>query len=241
MEQTENTAIVLRYANYRDNDRMLTLFSPTKGKVDVLSRGCRRPRSPLLNGSELFALGNFELYEKGGRYTLTSVSLIETFYPMRLDYQKLSIGSYMAEIVENVIQPGECDQDLFLLLIHSLSRLTFSSQEWKPLLAGFLLNFSAIEGFKPRLNHCSVCGKKMADDKPGAFSTQAGGVVCLECRRPGMMMLESQQLGWMRRALMSPASKWVNSDGETAPLPVIMGFVQEKLGIRLHCQDSLPL
>ena len=28
MRQTENTAIVLRYANYRDYDRMLTLLSP---------------------------------------------------------------------------------------------------------------------------------------------------------------------------------------------------------------------
>ena len=27
MKQTENTAIVLRFANYRDNDRMLTLLS----------------------------------------------------------------------------------------------------------------------------------------------------------------------------------------------------------------------
>lgn len=33
MQQTNNTAIVLRHANYRDNDRMLTLFSPTRGKL----------------------------------------------------------------------------------------------------------------------------------------------------------------------------------------------------------------
>lgn len=46
MRQTENTAIVLRYANYRDYDRMLTLLSPTRGKLEVLSRGCRRPNPP---------------------------------------------------------------------------------------------------------------------------------------------------------------------------------------------------
>ena len=38
MRQTERTAIVLRYANYRDNDRMLTLFSPTQGRIEALSR-----------------------------------------------------------------------------------------------------------------------------------------------------------------------------------------------------------
>ena len=45
MKQTEHTAIVLRYANYRDNDRMLTLFSPTKGRIEALARGCRKPRA----------------------------------------------------------------------------------------------------------------------------------------------------------------------------------------------------
>ena len=30
MIQTENTAIVLRHVNYRDNDRMVTLLSPSR-------------------------------------------------------------------------------------------------------------------------------------------------------------------------------------------------------------------
>lgn len=84
MKQTEHTAIVLRYANYRDNDRMLTLFSPTKGRIEALARGCRKPRSPILNASELFALGDFELYERGNHLTVISANLMETFYPCAL-------------------------------------------------------------------------------------------------------------------------------------------------------------
>ena len=79
MRQTERTAIVLRYANYRDNDRMLTLFSPTQGRIEALARGCRKPRSPILNASEMFALGDFELYQKGAHLTVISANLIETF------------------------------------------------------------------------------------------------------------------------------------------------------------------
>lgn len=41
----------------------------------MLSRGCRKPRSPLVAGSELFALGDYELYEKSGRMTLVSCVL----------------------------------------------------------------------------------------------------------------------------------------------------------------------
>ena len=38
MKLTENTAIVLRNANYRENDRMLTLFSPARGRIAAALR-----------------------------------------------------------------------------------------------------------------------------------------------------------------------------------------------------------
>ena len=76
MIQTENTAIVLRYVNYRDNDRMVTLLSPSRGRVDAIIRGCRKPRSHNLNAGELFALGDYMMHENGGHITITSVRLI---------------------------------------------------------------------------------------------------------------------------------------------------------------------
>ena len=121
MKQTEHTAIVLRYANYRDNDRMLTLFSPTKGRIEALARGCRKPRSPILNASELFALGDFELYERGNHLTLISANLMETFYPLRADFDRLAVGTYLLGVVENVIQPGVPAQETFCLLYTSPS------------------------------------------------------------------------------------------------------------------------
>ena len=54
MAQITTNAIVLRRADYRENDRMLTLFSPTLGRIDALARGCRRQKSPLMAASELF-------------------------------------------------------------------------------------------------------------------------------------------------------------------------------------------
>ena len=85
MIQTENTAIVLRFVNYRDNDRMVTLLSPSRGRIDAMVRGCRKSGSHHLNAAELFALGDYMLHESDGRATVTSVKLIETFYPLRND------------------------------------------------------------------------------------------------------------------------------------------------------------
>ena len=86
MIQTENTAIVLRFVNYRDNDRMVTLLSPSRGRIDALIRGCRKPNSHNLNAGELFALGDYMLHESGGRATVTSVrtSFRHVFGPMQM-------------------------------------------------------------------------------------------------------------------------------------------------------------
>ena len=54
--------IVTRYANYRDNDRILTLFTRERGLISAAARGCRRPKSPLLPASELFVSGEFVLF-----------------------------------------------------------------------------------------------------------------------------------------------------------------------------------
>ena len=55
-------ALVLRRADYSDYDRMVTLFSPEMGRVDAIARGCRRPKSPLVNAVEPFTSVEFQLY-----------------------------------------------------------------------------------------------------------------------------------------------------------------------------------
>ena len=147
MNQTENTAIVLRRVNYRDNDRMVTLLSPSRGRIDALIRNCRKPKSHNLNAAELFALGDYMLIETGGRIIVTSVHLIETFYPLRADYDRLTCATWLLSLAEAAAEPEQEQQELFMLLLHTLSRLAFSDQPWKPLLSGFLLHFSACQGF----------------------------------------------------------------------------------------------
>lgn len=240
MRQTENTAIVLRYANYRDYDRMLTLLSPTRGKLEVLSRGCRRPKSPLLNASELFALGDFQLYTKQERATLVSANLLETFYPLRGDFDRLSVGVYLLNLAEAAAQPGEPCQELFMLLLHTLSRLTFSDQEWKPLLAGFLLHYAAVIGFKPRLVHCVDCGRHLTEGEQVYFDLAEGGLCCEACHGKGTVPLAAGQARWMRQSLLGGASTWVNTPEAYAPYVLLRDFVERRLDRPLRSTAMLP-
>ena len=240
MNQTENTAIVLRRVNYRDNDRMVTLLSPSRGRIDALIRNCRKPKSHNLNAAELFALGDYMLIETGGRIIVTSVHLIETFYPLRADYDRLTCATWLLSLAEAVADPEQEQQDLFMLLLHTLSRLAFSDQPWKPLLSGFLLHFSACQGFKPRLNHCTLCGKRL-EEPPFFFDAEEGGLVCGDCRRArSQVPLSPEQLRWMRRALTVGSASWVNTPDAEAPFELLRAYVESKLGRRLKPGALLP-
>ena len=241
MIQTENTAIVLRHANYRDNDRMVTLLSPSRGRIDAIIRNCRKPKSHNLNSGELFALGDYMLHENNGHITVTSVRLIETFYPLRSDFDRLTCGIYLLNLAEAVAEPEQPEQELFMLLLHTLSRLTFSQQEWKPLLAGFLLHFSACQGFKPRLNHCVFCGEKLKEEGPFFFDAEEGGAVCGDCRRrKDQTALSREQIRWMRMALETGSAGWVNTAEAAAPFTLLRKYVEQRLGRRIRSAAMLP-
>ena len=240
MRQTNDTAIVLRYADYRENDRMLTLFSPTKGRLEAMSRGCRRPKSPLVAASEVFALGDYELYEKGGRLTVTTASLIETFYPLRTDYDRLAVGAYLLALCEAVIQPGVEAQELFMLLLHTLSRLAFTDQPWRPLLSGFLLHFAGCEGRRPQLEACVRCGQTIAPDAAAWLDPAEGGLCCADCREKGMRPVSAAQIAWMRMAIASGSASWVDTPERHAPLEALRAFAEFGLDVPLRAASMLP-
>ena len=214
------TAIVLRCVNYRDNDRMLTLLSPQMGRVEVLSRGCRRPKSPLLCASDLFCTGEYVLFTQGERSLLTGCTLKDSFYPLRLDLPRLSCGVYMLNLCEAAAQPGEESPELFLLLLKALHRLSYGAQEHRGLISGFLLHYATLLGYKPRLNHCVHCGKKLTDEEPLAFDCEAGGLVCRSCTTKNSLPITGRQVQWLRTVIKQGAETSAQFPVRMLPLNV---------------------
>ena len=213
MAQIVTNAIVLRRADYRDNDRMLTLFSPTMGRVDALCRGCRRQKSPLLAASELFCTGEYALYLSGDRATVVSCAVTDTYYPLRGDYERLSHGMYMLELCAAAVQPGQENERLFLLLLRALAHLCYGEAPARRVTAVVLMGLVSLLGFRPQVGRCVRCGEAIAaldaqDDAPvAALSPELGGVLCGACAAGERCRLTARDVrylhGIMRKGLDS--------------------------------------
>ena len=184
--------MVMFCADYREHDKMLTIFTPDNGSISVLSRSCKRPKSQLLQASEPFVTGEFLLYEKNGRYTLTACAIDKYYYNLRLDHFKLSCGTYMLQICNAVVQANEENKKLFYSLQQALDDL--SETDINPLirLNEFLLDFLIISGYKPRIKHCVNCGKRIIPQeyKIIEFDPQEGGFCCKNCISQGNIKKE---------------------------------------------------
>lgn len=235
MPSVTTQAIVLRHADYREHDRMLTLLSPAMGRIEALCRGCKRPQSPLLSASEWFALGEYVLYTGKGHMTVTSCHVTETFFPLRTDYEKLKYATYLLSITEAAAQPNDRAVELFTLLARSLSRLAYTEKGPQAVTAAFLLHFSAISGYRPRLSHCVHCGRRVKDAEIRLMDLENGGLLCADCQSSlsRAQTVTPAQVQWMRDVLVSGIDR-TDCPESDAPGKLLGNYVEARMekGIR---------
>lgn len=171
-------ALVLRVTPYNDTDALLTVLTHDRGKLTLKARGLRRKNSPLTAPCQLLSYGSFTLFENRGYYTINEATAIELFHPLRRDLQKLSLGTYFAQVAEVICQediPNPKLLSLVLNCLHGLCRLSVAQNQIK---ATFELRSAVIAGYEPDLHGCYGCGREY----PNSFDISQGHLECQSCR-----------------------------------------------------------
>ena len=171
-------ALVLRVSDYNDRDALLTLLSREHGKITAKARGIRRKNSPLTAPCQLLALSEFTLFEYRGMYTINEARSIELFTPLRKDLEKLSLGSYFAQVSEVISQedaPTSELQSLVLNCLYSLSETDLPAEQIKSV---FELRIACIAGYAPDLYGCHC----LSGSLPSFFDLSGGVLLCEGCK-----------------------------------------------------------
>ena len=170
--------IVLRVTDYNERDALLTLLTRDSGKLTVKARGLRRKNSPIIAPCQLLAYGEFTLFEYRGQYTINEAHSIELFTPLRRDLNKLSLGTYFAQVAEVLSQEDYPSPELLSLLLNCLYALTSLDVPEYLVKAVFELRAACLSGYTPDLFGCHNCGNQ----NPDRFDISAGHLECSGCR-----------------------------------------------------------
>ena len=122
---TKGLAVVARSERIRENDRMLTLFSPSLGIVKVISYGARKSircvRAPL------YTEGVFSIsLSRSSSWSLKDIDVISTHDYLSEDLEKNMAASLFSEIV---ISGRDASAELYSLYTSALDALEFYNSE----------------------------------------------------------------------------------------------------------------
>ena len=219
---------------------MLTLLSPVSGQLDALCRGCKKPGSPLMAAAQPFTWGEYVLFQSKGRATVTSFELVDSFYPLREDYERLRYAACMLEIMKMQALPGEGARNLFLLLARSLKRLCYMPLDPRAVTAAFLLMDAALSGWRPRLDSCVGCGKILAPGEPVWLDIENGGLRGRECMEATVsaVPLTAGQAAWIRDVMVRGIEN-TGCPARDAPFVPLLRYLEARLDTRIHSAKAL--
>ncbi len=180
--EVKANAIVIKTVDYKDNDKILTLYSLEYGKITATIKGVKKSGAKLKFASEPFCFCEYILAVKGGRYTVINATHIDTFYNLRLNLKKYYAVALLGEFANKLLEEEIKDEYFFDLLINGVKNLCYEDNEYY-YLSKFLIDAIQCLGYGITDYNCFGCG----EDIKGRvfFSFKNAEFSCLECRQEG--------------------------------------------------------
>lgn len=176
-------AIVLKRQDFGEADRLLTVMTPSLGKLRVVAKGVRRPSSRKAGHIELFSQSQLLLARGRSLDVITQAQSVNLFRALHDDLLRFSYASYFAELVDRFLEEGDTHADVYILLRETLEELINEPSAARlALLARFFeLRLLGLVGYQPELFVCAHC-KTALEARDQYFSPSVGGVLCPACR-----------------------------------------------------------
>ncbi len=175
----DTEAIVLRAMPLGEADRLLTLFTPSMGKLKATARGVRKVTSKLGGHLDLLTRSSLTLHIGRSLDTISGADTLESFDPVKRDLPRLSRAIYMSELIDafNPLEaPNPASYSLFVEGLRTLG----TEADPDLILRYVELQILNHTGFIMELVRCVECqGQVTPNDH--AFSPRAGGILCSSC------------------------------------------------------------
>ncbi len=209
--QTE--AVVLRSIRYGEADRILHLYSKTRGRVGAIAKGARKPRSRFGGRLEPFFRLDLMLHEgRSDLLTVTGVSTLDGYPRLRGSGPALGAAARGCDAVLRLLDAAEPNPPAYNLLCRYLALLDDPGVAQRATgletALSFRLKLALAAGFAPELASCASCGE--AEHLSG-FSGAAGGVVCAACEA-GSFPLSEDAHRFMVEAVGRPLAEAPEAD-----------------------------
>ncbi|UCF71572.1 MAG: DNA repair protein RecO [candidate division WOR-3 bacterium] len=193
---------VLKTAPFKESSLLASVLTNKLGKVKLLAKGVRRPKSKMCGALEPFSLDEIIFYKREFKdiYTLSDAVIVDGYPEVRGDPHKVSGAMVLCEYFDKTLPTEERDTAAFSGFYRFLRNLRrVNSAGVRALVVGHLIKALSASGVMPHLDNCVLCHVPLSDGNGKVdFSVSAGGVVCSKHHDDTVVLLSRQTIYALR-------------------------------------------
>ncbi|MCP3999774.1 MAG: DNA repair protein RecO [Gammaproteobacteria bacterium] len=179
-----NPAYVLHTRAYRETSQILDIFSADYGRVGLIARGARRPKSSLRGVLNPFQPLRLSWSGRGELATLREADLGGLAAVLTGD--RLMAGFYVNELLLKLLGRNDPHPDLFAHYISLIAGIG-SGEPLEPMLRRFELQLLSELGYAINLDNDALTHKPLVPDQYYEFHTEVGLVPAVEPQSDGLV------------------------------------------------------
>lgn len=177
-------AVVLKTINHGDTSKIITLYSKESGRLKLIAKGVRSPKSKSVGLFQptrhlqviYYSKSNSELQLfKAGEF-------IDGFFGLENDFDRLTLAQVVVELLDRSLEDEEPHPALFDLLVNTLKRLSEPSIITANSYWYFHLQLLKELGFQPHVQHCSICHSVL--EEGASIGRGITSLECVKCHQP---------------------------------------------------------
>ena len=181
MEEIKLKGIVIKADDYKDSDKLVTIFSAEKGLIRARARGVKKNKAKLAFAVQPFAFIEFMLTERDGFYTIINATSVDQFFNITNDFDNYIFMIACLEVVQKTVKENENQVDLFLLLLNSLKLVAYENVSAINVFIKFMIESMKCLGFSFVFDKCACCENDLNANDVG-FSYDYNGLLCSKCK-----------------------------------------------------------
>lgn len=191
-EEKTLDCLCVRSIDYKDNDKLVTLYAFGEGKITAVLKGVKKAKAKLKFASSLLCFGKYYLAGRNGYYTVTGCDLIDNFFNIWQDIDKYYAALASLEILDKTAEDREVGDKIGAMTLDFLNTICYKTNQTYQYFVKYLFNVVKILGYAFDAGCCSSCGR--VDMKESYFSFLKGGIVCDYCNEPSSVKLSESSL-----------------------------------------------
>jgi DNA repair protein RecO (recombination protein O) len=181
----KDKGICIRTTDYSETSQILTFFTADTGKLSLIAKGAKRPKSSFGGPIELLTAGDMVFSVKDGEKLGTLTEFNPTFFgfSLRKKLFALNCALFAAELLNLFTKELDAHRVIFDEAVIFLQRLDEDADD-KTLTSLVLFEFALLRetGSQPVFDRCINCKRNFdASWKQCCFSASANGFLCRDC------------------------------------------------------------